>query len=42
MKSTQNNTFTNKTLVKNQILDFDQPLDEVDMVVIMGKHDHIK
>ena len=34
--------FTNKELVKNQILDFDQFLDEVDMVVIMVKHDHIK
>ena len=34
--------FTTKELVKNQILDFDQFLDEVDMVVIMVKHDHIK
>ena len=28
--------------LKNQILDFDQFLDEVDMVVVMVKHDHIK
>ena len=34
--------FTQKEIVKNQILDFDQFLDEVDMVVIMVKHDHIK
>ena len=34
--------FTQKEIVKNQILNFDQFLDEVDMVVIMVKHDHIK
>ena len=34
--------FTEKAIVKNQILDFDQFLSEVDMVVIMVKHDHIK
>lgn len=34
--------FTEKALVPNQILDFDQFLSEVDMVVIMVKHDHIK
>ena len=34
--------FTEKEIVKNQILDFDQFLNEVDMVVIMVKHDHIK
>ena len=34
--------FTRKEIVKNQILDFDQFLNEVDMVVIMVKHDHIK
>ncbi|MDO4196875.1 MAG: nucleotide sugar dehydrogenase, partial [Prevotellaceae bacterium] len=34
--------FTNKKIVENQILDFDQFLSEVDMVVIMVKHDHIK
>jgi UDP-N-acetyl-D-mannosaminuronic acid dehydrogenase len=34
--------FTQKEIVKNQILDFDQFLNEVDMVVIMVKHDHIK
>ena len=34
--------FTQKTLVKNQILDFDQFLSEVDLVVIMVKHNHIK
>ena len=34
--------FTNKEIVPNQILDFDQFLNEVDMVVIMVKHDHIK
>jgi UDP-N-acetyl-D-mannosaminuronic acid dehydrogenase len=34
--------FTSKEIVKNQILDFDQFLDEVEMVVIMVKHDHIK
>ena len=34
--------FTEKAIVKNQLLDFDQFLSEVDMVVIMVKHDHIK
>lgn len=34
--------FTDKTIMPNQILDFDQFIDEVDMVVIMVKHDHIK
>ena len=34
--------FPEKEIVKNQILDFDQFLSEVDMVVIMVKHDHIK
>ncbi len=34
--------FTDKAIVSNQILDFDQFLNEVDMVVIMVKHDHIK
>ena len=34
--------FTDKAIVPNQVLDFDQFLDEVDMVVIMVKHDHIK
>ncbi len=34
--------FTEKEIVKNQILDFGQFLDEVDMVVVMVKHDHIK
>ncbi len=34
--------FTNKKIVPNQVLDFDQFLNEVDMVVIMVKHDHIK
>lgn len=34
--------FTDKAIVPNQILDFDRFLDEVDMVVIMVKHDHIK
>ena len=34
--------FTDKEIVPNQILDFDQFLNEVDMVVIMVKHDHIK
>ena len=33
--------FTDKAIVPNQILDFDQFLNEVDMVVIMVKHDHI-
>ena len=31
-----------KEIVPNQILDFDQFLSEVDMVVIMVKHDHIR
>ena len=34
--------FTDKAIVSNQILDFDQFLDQIDMVVIMVKHDHIK
>ena len=34
--------FTEKAIVKNQMLDFDQFLSEVEMVVIMVKHDHIK
>ncbi len=34
--------FTDKEIVKNQVLDFDEFLDGVDMVVIMVKHDHIK
>ena len=34
--------FTDKVIVKNQVLDFDEFLDGVDMVVIMVKHDHIK
>ena len=34
--------FTEKSIVPNQIMDFDQFLSEVDMVVIMVKHDHIK
>ena len=33
--------FTNMEIVKNQILDVDQFLNEVDMVVIMVKHSHI-
>ncbi len=33
--------YTSKGIVKNQILDFDQFLEEVDMVVIMVKHNHI-
>jgi UDP-N-acetyl-D-mannosaminuronic acid dehydrogenase len=33
--------FTNKVVAPNQILDFDQFLDSVDMVVIMVKHNHI-
>ncbi len=33
--------YTSKGIVKNQILDFEQFLDEVDMVVIMVKHNHI-
>ena len=34
--------YTNKIIVKNQVLDFDEFLEGVDMVVIMVKHDHIK
>lgn len=34
--------FTKKEIVKNQILDFDDFINDVDMVVIMVKHDHIK
>ena len=34
--------FTDKEIVKNQVLDFDEFLNGVDMVVIMVKHDHIK
>lgn len=34
--------FTDKAIVPNQVLDFDEFLKEVDMVVIMVKHDHIK
>lgn len=34
--------FTDKEIVKNQVLDFDEFLKGVDMVVIMVKHDHIK
>lgn len=34
--------FEDRLIVKNQVLDFDQFLYEVDMVVIMVKHDHIK
>jgi len=34
--------FIDKEIVKNQILDFDEFLEQVDMVVIMVKHDHIK
>ena len=34
--------FTDKVIVKNQVLDFDEFLDGVDMVVIMVKHDHIR
>lgn len=34
--------FTDKEIVKNQVLNFDEFLDGVDMVVIMVKHDHIK
>ena len=33
--------FTDKQIVKNQVLDFDEFLDGVDMVVIMVKHGHI-
>lgn len=33
---------TDKAIVQNQVLDFDEFLKEVDMVVIMVKHDHIK
>ena len=31
-----------KKMVENQFTDFDQFIDDVDMVVIMVKHDHIK
>ena len=34
--------FTEKTMVPNQVLDFDEFLNDVDMLVIMVKHDHIK
>ena len=34
--------FTDKEIVKNQVLNFDEFLEGVDMVVIMVKHDHIK
>lgn len=34
--------YTTKALVKNQIFDFYRFLDDVDMVVIMVKHDHIR
>ena len=34
--------FTDKDIVPNQVLDFDEFLEGVDMVVIMVKHDHIK
>ena len=34
--------FTNKILMKNQILDFGKFGDEVDMVVIIAVYDHIK
>ena len=34
--------YTNKNIVKNQVLDFDEFLEGVNMVVIMVKHDHIK
>ena len=33
--------YTDKEIVKNQVLDFDEFLDGVDMVVIMVKHGHI-
>jgi UDP-N-acetyl-D-mannosaminuronic acid dehydrogenase len=33
--------FTDKVVAPNQVLDFDQFLDSVDMVVIMVKHNHI-
>ena len=33
--------FTDKAVAPNQILDFDQFVEEVDMVVIMVKHSHI-
>ena len=33
--------FTDKVVATNQVLDFDQFLDAVDMVVIMVKHNHI-
>lgn len=34
--------YTNKIIVKNQVLDFDEFLEGIDVVVIMVKHDHIK
>ena len=34
--------FTEKMMVPNQVPDFDEFLNDVDMVVIMVKHDHIK
>ena len=33
--------FTDKEIVKNQVLDFDEFLEGVDMVVVMVKHQHI-
>jgi len=33
--------FTDKSILDNQLLDFDEFLDGIDMVVIMVKHDHI-
>jgi len=34
--------YTSKKVLPNQILDFDEFLNDVDMVVIMVKHDHIR
>ena len=34
--------FTTKAIVSNQVLDFDDFLNQIDMIVIMVKHDHIK
>lgn len=34
--------FEDRQIVKNQVLDFGRFLDEVDMVVLMVQHDHIK
>lgn len=34
--------FTDKAMVPNQVMDFDEFLNDVDMVVIMVKHDHIR